>query len=332
MSITRPCISSELYQPSLIGSFSFIAYTVFLCVVPALLARSILIMSMPMFLTISLITPLVWLTAQGMLLLAWVGHEGFHLSLHRNKLLSALIGILFSSALPTYFEVGAAISHWNHHRYTNQSSDPDCKIFRPFQSFWQRLFFARVVANITYLSNTLKMAFSQPLDYTYKFHFKDQEVVFLAWVNIIFSIVWMVLYVSITIQDPQTGIFTIILPTVILFLLSSLQPYLEHGGTSVGIGNDANSHISMLFTLLYFGNNYHLEHHLYPGVPCYRLPLVHQMLRDQGFYHQEADDRIKSGYIEAYKQAVLSPYPTTDWKDSSFNPMASLDNSINSAS
>lgn len=331
MTITRPHISPELFQPSLVGSFAFIAYTVSLCVVPALLARTILFASMSPLLTISLISPLTWLTAQGMLLLAWVGHEGFHLSLHRNKLLSALIGIFFSSALPTYFEVGAAISHWNHHRYTNQASDPDCKIFEPFQGFWQRLFFARIMANVVYLSNTLKMAFNQPLDYTYKFNFKDREIIFLAWANIITSILWLSLYALITVFDPQTGLVAIIIPTMILFLVSSLQPYLEHAGTSDGIGHDANSHVSILFTILYFGNNYHLEHHLYPGVPCYRLPTIHRLLQSQGFYQNELDGRIKSGYLKAYRQAVSEPYPVTAKQDSSFNPMASINNSAHAA-
>ena len=43
---------------------------------------------------------------------------------------------------------------------------------------------------------------------------------------------------------------------------------------------------SPLLTLLYFGNNFHLEHHLYPGVPCYRLPAVHSHLKSLGVFDQ----------------------------------------------
>jgi fatty acid desaturase len=30
--------------------------------------------------------------------------------------------------------------------------------------------------------------------------------------------------------------------------------------------------------------NYHLEHHLLPTVPPYRLPALHRLLRERGFY------------------------------------------------
>ena len=32
------------------------------------------------------------------------------------------------------------------------------------------------------------------------------------------------------------------------------------------------------------GTNFHLEHHLYPRVPCWRLPALHRWLKEQGVY------------------------------------------------
>ena len=43
------------------------------------------------------------------------------------------------------------------------------------------------------------------------------------------------------------------------------------------------SYTSPIYTLLFFGNNFHLEHHIYPHVPCYRLPSVHKLLNQSGF-------------------------------------------------
>ena len=322
ISLKRPHLPSEWYRPSLIGSVSYIVYTLALYAVPALLGRAVLLMPLPLPVTIILMVPLIWLAAQGMLLFAWIGHEGFHLSLHRNKFLSALIGVFFASALPTYFEIGAAISHWNHHRYTNQASDPDCQLFEQFRGFWSRLFFARTVANLKYLTNTLKMAFNQPLDYSYKFHFKERGVVMLAWANITFSLLWMAFYTTVTIYDPVTGIVSILLPLTTMYFISALQPYLEHTGTEVGIGRDAKSRTSMLYTLLYFGNNYHLEHHLYPGVPCYRLPAVHRWLKEKGFYdHSGTGSLIDSNVLTPYLKVISEPYPHSGSQDSASNPM-----------
>jgi beta-carotene hydroxylase len=324
ISLKRPQVPSEWHYPSLIGSFAYIVYTLALYAVPAILTRVILLTPLPLPVAILLMLPLIWLAAHGMLLFAWVGHEGFHLSLHRNKFVSALTGTFFASALPTYFETGAAISHWNHHRFTNQASDPDCQIFQNFQSVWSRLFLARIAANFQYFTNTIKMAFNLPLSYSYKFPFKPQSVIVLAWANIAFSLLWLAFYTAITIYEPMTGIVSIILPATVMYFISALQPYLEHAGTATGLGHDANSQTSLLFTLLYFGNNYHLEHHLYPGIPCYRLPAVHRLLKQQDFYKRAgSEELIKSNLLKAYAQAISVPYPQSSSQDINFDPMVS---------
>jgi len=86
-----------------------------------------------------------------------------HLSLARNRYLSAGLGIFFSSMIINFMEMGWAAGHWNHHRYTNQPEDPDCKRFARYQSFWRRLLFARLASNRANLVNTVRMASSKPL-------------------------------------------------------------------------------------------------------------------------------------------------------------------------
>lgn len=41
---------------------------------------------------------------------------------------------------------------------------------------------------------------------------------------------------------------------------------------------------------------YHLEHHLFPGVPFYNLPRLHEMLMQQEIYQEKA--HITDGYIK----------------------------------
>ena len=62
-----------------------------------------------------------------------------------------------------FMEIGWAASHWNHHRYTNQASDPDCQLYSRYQSFWSRLLFARLASNRVNLANTLRMLLGKPL-------------------------------------------------------------------------------------------------------------------------------------------------------------------------
>ena len=325
-SLKRPSIPPELCRPSIIGSTLLIVYAIALYAVPAFLARAVLFTSLPLPLVILLMIPLIWLAGQGLLLMAWVGHEGAaHFLLYPNKFFSALVGLFVSSALPSFLELGFAVSHRNHHRFTNQTSDPDCRVFSPFKNFWAKLFMARTAADIQYFKDAIKMAFNLPLPYPYPFPLKSRSIIILAWANISFSLLWLALYTFITLNDPITGIVSIARPFLVTYLLSSLQPYLEHAGTEEGLGRDARSRVSPLFTVLYCGNNYHLEHHLYPGAPCYRLPMIHRLLKEQGFY-ERAGSFVVPTILDPYAQAASFPYPQPICEDSNYDPLLPLHN------
>jgi fatty acid desaturase len=44
--------------------------------------------------------------------------------------------------------------------------------------------------------------------------------------------------------------------------------------------------------------NYHLEHHLFPGIPWYNLPKVHQLLQDE---YRRAGCSVYRTYAEFFK-------------------------------
>jgi fatty acid desaturase len=60
----------------------------------------------------------------------------------------------------------------------------------------------------------------------------------------------------------------------------------------------------LLFAPLYV--NYHAEHHLLMGAPCYKYPKLHKLLVERGFYKQGL---LAKGYAEIIRQAArpLSP-------------------------
>lgn len=49
--------------------------------------------------------------------------------------------------------------------------------------------------------------------------------------------------------------------------------------------------------------NYHLEHHMLMGVPCYNLPKMHRLIKAEGFYK---NGTLASGYLEILKKASAS--------------------------
>jgi fatty acid desaturase len=232
-----------------------------------------------------------------------------HLSLTRNRYVSAILGIFFSSMVINFMEIGFAIGHWDHHRYTNQPLDPDCELFARYRGFWRRLLLARFRSNRQYHSITLRTAAGRPLPRGYTLPFSAATVRSLAIFNLLSSLLWLTAYIAITVYEPLTGLVSIALPHVSSLLYTGLRPYLEHAGTDPGMFTNARTRTAPFFTVLYFFNNYHLEHHLYPSVPCYRLPSVHRWLKEGGYFEAH-HAHIESGVLAAYAHAgANSTYP-----------------------
>lgn len=305
----KPHLPPELCHRSRWGALLFISYAVALFVVPATLARFIAATDLSLAIRVIAALPLLLLSQQGLHLLGWVGHEGLHLSLARNRNLSAGLGIFFSSMIINFLEMGWAASHWSHHRYTNQDADPDCALYSRYQSFWRRLLFARLASNRVNMVNTLRMVSGKPLGYAYNLAFTPGTIRVLAGFNIACSLLWLSVYAAITVFDPLTGLVAIAIPHLLGLLYTGLRPYVEHAETGPGLFLDARTRTAPFFSVLYFFNNYHLEHHLYPWVPCYRLPAVHRYLKEQGYF-RDRDMCIEPGILAAYRHATArSRYP-----------------------
>jgi fatty acid desaturase len=190
----------------------------------------------------------------------------------------------FVSAMALFLAMGYGISHWNHHRFTNQASDPDVLIYPRLRTFWSRLFLARVLAQRGYTRAIVALATGRALPFAYRFPFPTRAQQRLAVWNIAFLLFWLAVYAAIAIRAPFTALLAIGLPLILVVPFSGLRIYVEHAGTGTGAFRDSRSYVSPVYTAMFFGNNYHLEHHLYPTVPCYHLPAVHRFLRNHGYH------------------------------------------------
>ena len=299
--IKKPILDPSFYQPSLLWTAFNISYGLGLFVLFGWLNYEVAIGSWPIVLKIILSIPLTTIAAIGLYVLAALGHESLHGNLCKNSKWSFLTGLFFSSSVISYFDMGFAVRHWDHHRYTNQEKDPDLIPTAHLTSWWERLLLSRLIFNLIYIKNTFFIAVGK-LDYVdnYQTPYTPKELVFFARSNILFAVFWLTVYIAISIIDWRAGLFGIVLPSLVLALLAGCQSYLDHAG----LGDDqfANAYIrtSPLMTLMYFGSNYHLEHHLYPRVPCYRLHKVHKILVEAGLYDQ-IQPAIMRGFFESYK-------------------------------
>lgn len=179
----RPQLPRELQGKSFIGAALFIGFSTALFMIPAGIAFWLATWSpWPVWARVVAWLPCCVLAAQGLHLIGWVGHEGFHFNLAENKKVSAVVGLLFSSMIMSFMQIGA-----------------------------------------------------------------------------------------------------IALPHIVAVLYTGLRSYVEHAGTQTGEFRDSRTRTARFFSCWYYLNNYHLEHHLYPSVPCYRLPRVHTWLRTNGY-------------------------------------------------
>ena len=98
------------------------------------------------------------------------------------------------------------------------------------------------------------------------------------------------------------------IPAVIANMLTGVRSYVEHNATATDMLHNARSRASWFWTLMDVGANYHLEHHLYPGIPQWRLPRVHRFLKLHGKY----DDlvHIDNSIFGSYRYALAKfAYP-----------------------
>ena len=152
-----------------------------------------------------------------------------------------------------------------------------------------------------YLKNTFFLAIGKQ-DYIkdHQTPYTPEELVYFARMNFLFAGFWLALYAIIFMLDWRAGLYGIVMPSMVLALMAGCQSYLDHAGLGDGQFQNAYSRTSPLMTLIYFGSNYHLEHHLYPNVPCYRLHKVHRILLDSGLSDQ-IKPAVIPGFFEAYK-------------------------------
>jgi fatty acid desaturase len=225
------------------------------------------------------------LSGQGMQLLGFLGHEGFHLNLFTGRFANAVVGILTSAATVVFVQVGVAAEHVHHHRYANTERDPDVRLFGRQKTALTRLLLCRVRANREFLGQALLLARGKPLEFGASgLAFSPRELQRLAWVNFGCCLGWLGVYAWLALAHPTLFVLVYGLPLLAAVLLSGVRPYLEHCNTDTQLATCARSRVGFWHTVLSVGNSYHLEHHLYPGVPSYRLPGVHRWLWAQGFF------------------------------------------------
>ena len=284
MSRQKPKLPREVYRPSVIGSLAFIGHGMLLHYGAGLGIFYLLRSGAPWWVAAPVAVVLALIAGQGIHNYGLVGHQAFHGGMFRSKRANILTGIAVSSTIPGMFcVVGYYAGHWNHHLYTNTTRDPDTNL-HAYRSFWSKLLVLRFRQNAVFRSQTVTLARGKELPFASRLPIAPERVVQLARLNLAVCLAVFAAHVGLFFVSPLLGLSLVLLPVLGVFIVSGPRPFLEHGDLDVGEGRDSRSRTSALSTFFYFWNNYHLEHHLYPSVPCYRLGRVHRILRESGYF------------------------------------------------
>jgi fatty acid desaturase len=77
----------------------------------------------------------------------------------------------------------------------------------------------------------------------------------------------------------------IVLPRFYGGLLSQIFNITQHAGLAEDVLdhrlNTRTVYMNPVFRFLYINMNYHIEHHMFPMVPFYALPQLHELIKDQ---------------------------------------------------
>src|SRR4051812_42851536 len=115
-------------RPSFAGTWLLILGVFALWLLPVFALHALLASALPVALKLLLGAALSLLAGLGFHHFGFVGHEGSHFTLHANRQVSLFLGVLFSSLVPLHLEMGFAVIHLRHHRFTNTEDDPDLVI------------------------------------------------------------------------------------------------------------------------------------------------------------------------------------------------------------
>ncbi|MBY0471549.1 fatty acid desaturase family protein [bacterium] len=231
-------------------------------------------------------------------------HDAVHFLLLKNRRWNDLLAdwlVAFPLLISTY---GYRREHFAHHKWTGSQQDPDwvrTQVPHYTQTKSSTQLFKKIAL---YLAGVFSIRDTIEALYTYKLSVdlsKAANISRLAFVAVVlgifyhFNLWWD--YLFYWFFPMFFGLFGLL-----YFRLKA-----EHEGIPATKYLNTRTVIpSRLEKILISPNNvnYHLEHHLYPNVPFYRLPSLHSKLRELDVFNKNA--QITQGYFSGFVRELSS--------------------------
>jgi fatty acid desaturase len=106
-----------------------------------------------------------------------------------------------------------------------------------------------------------------------------------AWASRTYLAIFLLLIAACAASASLLPAMFVVLPRFYGGPLSQLFNLTQHAGLDEDVHdhrlNTRTVHLNPIFSFLYANMNYHIEHHMFPMVPYYNLPKVHELIKNQ---------------------------------------------------
>lgn len=216
--------------------------------------------------------------------LSVLSHESSHNLMTRNPKIDRWIGSI--CGIPILFSgMGYRIMHPLHHKYLRSERDPD-----DIENVTRDSRFLRWIYVLVFFFSVYLYLIMVPANAVK--HGKPNEKVgviveFLAMIGIV-ALGWLYLPARWMVEGW-------LMPLLVAGQIANIRGIAEHGMTTQGneMTDTRTVATNPVLSFLMCNINYHIEHHLYPGVPWYNLPKVHTILEEE---FQSAGSSVYTSY------------------------------------
>jgi fatty acid desaturase len=234
-------------------------------------------------------------------------HEAAHYRIFRNRTLNDFVGELM--AFPTTASMaGYRNSHFAHHRELNSHKDPDWTRNLLLEDYEfpmpQYLFLRNVLLHVAGLRIRQQLG---------SFHNNPET----RDIPVLTARLRLAVFAGLLVASIALGFWKHLLlywavPLLTVFLgVRYLRMAAEHYGVRrEDVLSETRTIIAPLWQLILlapWGLNYHLEHHLYPGITCFNLAKAHRILMTRPPYAEIA--HITYGYFGGLFRDLASAKP-----------------------
>ncbi len=240
--------------------------------------------------------------------LATLVHDAAHYRICRNRKLNNWLGEVFM-AWPLLITLhGYRNNHLKHHNHTNTDADPDWVRKMPHPDFQ----FPKTRAEI--IRDLVKAAIGVRFITEVRSVVNSKE---LNQISTSLKRTRLAFYLCVVVASVAFGAFPQLFMYWLVPLMTSFSLFMyirsaaEHFGGKMDyssmLGSSRHVDVNFIGRLCFpYNVNYHLDHHLYPSVPFYNLPVLHKKLLSFASY--QANAHITKGYFTGYYRECLKTH------------------------